>query len=452
MLAACFLAACVDDAPTSGMTEVQSGPAFVVSTGFPPEIIFSCSVNWPVAGGQCEQDLGVVATVSPGVYLDSLLIGAGFPRELSSVPVRRAQYYTQNGIPIPASPPLTIALSKPVRGMFVQVMPWVTNRTARVTIRLTEVDGNTATYELSRACTFVNTCRFKPSYTSSVGFTRVEISVPAGDHFGASLTLGGAMTESSGVELSLSAPSAMTMPSEFPSSSEACSIQGVTRERSYGVLARNPTTGQPIANLAVTLRLGAIEGSGGHRQHVGVRPAGSFDAATQATTAEVITDAEGRAQFRWFAPEFAGRAFVSASAAGAVEQADTFTVGVTLARMTPGRWQYDGATRDRHDDVWYAAPSMVAAANALADSVHGRWGQTLGYGDMSLALGGRFDAAGDWTDPGHCSHRWGNALDVRHDDLTTEQKNFVSLRWRHLTGRGPVEHSGRLHLQTWREL
>ena len=452
ILAIATLVACASDDPTSTIDANDGPTAFVTTPGWPQDVFEGCGIGYPVEGGPCESTIGLTATVSPGPFLDSILIAAGYGAQLGSVPVRRYAHYQQGTVPIPPSPPMTITFSAPVRGMLLQVIPFVSNRQAQVTIRLTEADGNVETKQLTRNCTFVSDCRIRPAYTSDVGFTSVEISVPEGDHFGASLTVGGVVSQSHGVELALSAPSGMTMPSELPSGSAACTIQGVTRERSYGLLARNASTGQPMANLPVTLRLGAIEGSGGHRQHDGVRPAGSFATSAQATTAEVITDAEGRAQFTYYAPEYSGTAFVSVSAAGAVERADTFTVGVALARMTPGRWQYALASPARHDDAWYAAPSMVLAANALADSVHARWGRALGFGDMSLPLGGRFDAAGDWTDPQHCSHRWGNALDLRHDDLTPEQKNFVSLRWRHLTGRAPVEHSGRFHLQTWREL
>ena len=454
MLAALVLAACtVDDSPTTAMSGVEGDPAFIVSPGFPGDVPVACTIGWPANGGTaCEVSLGIVAEVSP-VFLDSLLIAAGYPREMSGVPVRRQQFYQQNQLPIPASPPMTIALSKPVKGVLVQVIPWVTNRTARATFRLTEADGNVATYEVTRACTFVSSCRLRGSYTSDVGFTRIELSVPAGDHFGASITVGGVIERSNtGVALTLSPPDGATMPSELPMNGDACTIAPVLRDRSYGLIARSVATGQPVANLPVTLRLGVIDGSGGHRQHAGGRPSGSFSATTSLTTTEVTTDAEGRLQFRWFAPELSGRSFVSASAAGAAEVADTFTVGVALARMTPGRWVYAADGLERHDDPWHAAPQMVAAANALADSVHARWNHRLGFGDMSLPLGGRFDRAGDWADPEHCSHRWGNALDLRVDDLTSAQRNFVALRWRHLTGRAPVEHEGKFHLQTWREL
>ena len=452
ILVALLLAACDDDAPTNAMSAVEAGPSSVVSPGFPIDVPVACTIGWPANGGTpCEVSLGIVAEVSP-VYLDSLLIAAGFPREMSGVLVRRQQFYQQNQLPIPASPPMTIVLSKPVKGLLVQVVPWVTNRTARATFRLTEADGNVATYEVTRACTFVSSCRLRGSYTSDVGFTRIELSVPAGDHFGASITVGGVVeTSNTGVALTLSSPEGRTMPSELPMDADACTIAPVVRERSYGVIARRASTGEPVANLPLTLSVGAIEGSGGHRAHVGARPLGSFSSTAQETTTQVTTDAEGRAQFRWFAPEVSGVSFVSVSATGASEVADTFTVGVALARMTPGRWVYanDGA---RHDDVWYAAPQMVSAASVLADSVHARWGQALGFGDMSLPLGGRFERAGDWTDAQHCSHRWGNALDLRHEALTDAQRNYIELRWRHLTGRRPIEHGGHYHLQTWREL
>ena len=96
-------------------------------------------------------------------------------------------------------------------GLLVQVIPWVTNRTARATFRLTEADGNVATYEVTRACTFVSSCRLRGSYTSDVGFTRIELSVPAGDHFGASITVGGVVeTSNAGVAITLSRPDSAT--------------------------------------------------------------------------------------------------------------------------------------------------------------------------------------------------------------------------------------------------
>ena len=452
ILAACILAACDNDAPTNALSAVEGGPSSLVTPGFPIDVPEACTIGWPANGGtSCEASLGIVAEVSPA-YLDSLLIGAGFPRELSGVLVHRQQYYQQNNLPVPASPPMTIVLSKPVKGLIVQVIPWVTNRTARATFRFTEADGNVTTHEVTRACTFVSNCRLRGSYASDVGFTRIEMSVPAGDHFGASITAGGIVqTSNGGVALTLSSPQGMTMPSEYAMGGDACAITPVVRERSYGLIARRLSTGAPVANLAVTLKAGAILESGGHRAHVGARPLGSFSATADEITTQVLTDADGRAQFTWFAPEVSGTSFVSVAASGASEVADTFAVGVALARMTPGRWVYanDGL---RHDDVWYAAPQMVSAATVLADSVHERWGQSLGFGDMSLPLGGRFERAGDWTDPQHCSHRWGNALDLRHAELSAAQRNYIELRWRHLTGRRPIEHGGHYHLQTWREL
>jgi hypothetical protein len=76
-----------------------------------------------------------------------------------------------------------------------------------------------------------------------------------------------------------------------------------------------------------------------------------------------------------------------------------------------------------------------------------------GTHDMGLPLGGRFDIGGHWSaDTDHCSHRFGNALDLRSTNLPDAEFKWVREGWQDITGQGaPLHHKSHYHLQTPRQ-
>ena len=172
-------------------------------------------------------------------------------------------------------------------------------------------------------------------------------------------------------------------------------------------------------------------------------------------TTTLTTDGNGHAVFDFYPAEFGGSYRLSASDGGVVK-ADTFKVGVPLSAV-PGRgthWLEYGAGREYHSDVYNASENMRLAADSLATIYSASFpGEKLYFNDMGLPLGGRFDIGGHWrADTDHCSHRFGNALDLRTNNLTAEQFDWVRKKWKKITQQSaPLFHKAHYHLQTPRQ-
>ena len=242
-------------------------------------------------------------------------------------------------------------------------------------------------------------------------------------------------------------------PSTHVSANPLCSsLTYVPQRRDYTVALTR--AGAPVANASVRLKLTAIDGSGGHAGHTGQRPLGSFEPGADATTTEltVTTDAQGRARFPYEAPEFSGKYVITAKADGAPDKADTVTVAIDgLAALGTGtNWNLIGATA-AHPDAHYGTGTMRGALVELADSFHTRFARRLDYNDVGLVQGGRFDIAGNWVDTHHCDHRWGQGADLRTNDLSTAQTNYVRLKWARIDGTNGYLNEGspvHYHLKT----
>lgn len=246
-------------------------------------------------------------------------------------------------------------------------------------------------------------------------------------------------------------------PSTHTSTNPLCtSLQYAPQRRTY-TLALTRGSGAastPVPNTEVTLKLTAIDGSGGHVGHSGERPVGSFEPGEDAHTTEttLTTDGQGSARFTFEAPEFGGRYVITAKAAGAPDKADTVTVGIAGLADLGASTNYNliGATAF-HPDAHYGTGTMRGALVELADSFHTRFDRVLEYNDVSLSQGGRFDIAGNWVDTHHCDHRWGQGADLRTVNLTVAQQNYVRLKWARIQGTNGYVNEGapvHYHLKT----
>lgn len=252
-----------------------------------------------------------------------------------------------------------------------------------------------------------------------------------------------------------SSPRGNLRPSTHRSTNPLCSsLSYVAQQRNYTVTLTR--AGAPVANATVRLALTAVPGSGGHAGHTGTRPLGSFTTGEDQNTTEltVTTDAQGRARFPYEAPEFAGKYIIAARASGAPDKADTVTVEVGgLAGLgTDTTWNLIGATA-AHPDAHFGTATMRNALVELADSFHTRFRQRLEYNDISLVQGGRFDIAGNWVDTHHCDHRWGQGADLRTNNLTAAQTNYIRLKWARIDGTNSYLNEGapvHYHLKTSR--
>ena len=255
----------------------------------------------------------------------------------------------------------------------------------------------------------------------------------------------------------------MIRPSTYPFAvTSACATAPSSiprRNRGLTVTEGTGPGGPPVRGKTVTLTLGVVAASGHHLAHAPDRPLGSFAGGTeQLTTLDVVTDEQGHAAFDYFAPEFSGTYWVQAEVDQSLAS-DEFRVGVALeplAWSSQGAWLKYGKGRDKHSDVYNGLPQMNRYVLALADSFNTRYGKKLYYNDESLPTGGRFDVNGNWgADEDHCSHRWGNGLDVHtitNDDapgLTDDEFKYVQRTWKKIIAskRVPLYHRQHFHLQ-----
>jgi hypothetical protein len=208
----------------------------------------------------------------------------------------------------------------------------------------------------------------------------------------------------------------------------------------------------PLSNETVKLTLSVLDTSGHHLAHRPGRPVGSFAPGTTFVTSQTVTtDANGHASFKYYPSEFSGTYLIEAVHKRAFKD-EPFTIGVRLLPV-PGadvNWIRYGEKRNWHRDVYYATASMRDAADSLARAYRAAFpGKRLYFNDMGLPLGGRFDVDGGWAaDADHCSHRWGNGLDLRTNVLTPVEFRWVREEWRNITDiEAPYHHRGHYHLQ-----
>ena len=229
-----------------------------------------------------------------------------------------------------------------------------------------------------------------------------------------------------------------------------CNLPVAPSRRGFTVKVLSDS-GVPLPNRTVALALTAIDNDGGH-VHGGSKPVGSLSTSEDAWKTTVTTDASGSATATLVASEFGGRYIIRGTSDGARDAVDTVTVGIALEDLGMGdHYRLIGGGRDTHPDAYHGTPTMAAALRELADSVYANFDQfRIGYNDISLPLGGRFDINADWDYP-HCDHRWGRGADVRTRDLTPEQRDYIRRLWQLLVGtNGIFSEVDHWHVKTTR--
>lgn len=203
------------------------------------------------------------------------------------------------------------------------------------------------------------------------------------------------------------------------------------------------SNGAVLPSRVVTLTVAATEGTAGH-EHIGGKPAGSFDGAATVT---LNTGSDGVVYTVYVAPPPAGPVKVQGASDGADPASVTVEVGLggLTELLEGGSVAYAGNPGSHHSRHW-GTPAMVSSIKALGDSLQIRAGEfnalpdslkagsrfpsVLGVNDMSLALGGLFDFRGTWARP-HDEHRKGtNAdIDVRGGDQDDDYADAVTAVW-----------------------
>lgn len=206
-----------------------------------------------------------------------------------------------------------------------------------------------------------------------------------------------------------------------------CNVSDVPSRENLTVWVEDGA-GKRLPGRTITLSLRAIARSGGHT-HGGTAPTGTLDRMT------VTTDAGGSARVVYVASEFAGDYVVRGEAAEAEPGADTIKVGLTLEPFPAGQdYRLVGAGDELHDSRFHTTAAMRNELLWLAASLVQTTGIRVGYNDMSIPRGGRFDTDANFDYP-HCSHRHGEAVDIRvlaRDGvpaLTQAQIDRATLLW-----------------------
>ena len=239
----------------------------------------------------------------------------------------------------------------------------------------------------------------------------------------------------------------------------ACSV-GIDSQYRTMQVGVYKTSGAAVPNMDVRLVVDAEAETGGHVAHTGERPVGGLvltaDRKTTASQKEIVinTGASGVRSVSFEAPEFGGVHVITGRADAAREDEAKVTVGVSLEALAAGHWDRYGNGRDLHPEVWYGKPAMNSLLIDLADSFQTKFAKNIEYNDYTLRYGGRLETSGSWGGLDHCSHRWGNGIDVHTvggEPLPDRQVRFIRATWAHLAGNDSavVIENDHYHLKEW---
>jgi len=179
---------------------------------------------------------------------------------------------------------------------------------------------------------------------------------------------------------------------------------------------------------AVSLELKSLN-DGGHVAHSGRRPLGTVSSQS----GEI--DSQGRFQAQFDASEFGGDVRVVATV-GNLKSLATIRVRVPGLSLMPSGEGYfftgSAAGRRTHPTGEYATSTVKTKLKKIAKEYKDEyWSESnpqpnlkrVGYNDMSLIYGGKFDLPATWcTDCKHGGHRVGTHVDTRRHNMTTAQK------------------------------
>lgn len=243
-------------------------------------------------------------------------------------------------------------------------------------------------------------------------------------------------------------PSGLTRPSQPRVLGGVCRVPEIPSEITLELMAENVGSGNrgPAAGKQIRLGIEAVPNDGGHT-HGGSKPLGSLE------TTEVSTGSDGRATVRYLVSEAAGRYIITAKGQDNVLPfvfADTVTVGVgglVSLRDDSPHYRMVGAGADKHPSRHNAAPAMREALDELASYFFGEFGQQIGYNDLSLPQGGKFDIDGAWAPNRHCSHRRGTDVDVQTRLMSDQQRRYLKMQWADVLHGRVVPEGDHFHLK-----
>ena len=185
---------------------------------------------------------------------------------------------------------------------------------------------------------------------------------------------------------------------------------------------------------AVSIRL-ELRNDGGHVRHSGPspRPLGTV------TPQNIQIDAQGNATALFTASHYGGDIDIRFTV-GELSETRTLQVRVpNLYLMSAGNeYNLIGAATE-HPRAWYATYAVRGKLKSIAKAYKKKYypspsvqptGERVGYNDMSLVYGGKFEIDGDWCTEcdGHEEHRVGTHVDARRWNMTsTQHEGFMEI-------------------------
>ncbi len=189
------------------------------------------------------------------------------------------------------------------------------------------------------------------------------------------------------------------------------------------------TTSNVPQGTAVSIDLQS-HNDGGHVAHRGTRPLGTVRSASRGI------DSEGRFFATFEASEFGGDVRINVTV-GQLSSSRAIQVRVPGLGLMPSGDGYffsgSAAGRRTHPTGEYATFSVIRALKTIAETYKDAYwsdsnpqpsSKRVGYNDMSLIYGGKFDLPANWcTSCSHDEHHEGEQVDTRRNNMTNTQQN-----------------------------
>jgi hypothetical protein len=230
------------------------------------------------------------------------------------------------------------------------------------------------------------------------------------------------------------------LPFYDPGSGQVCDFTITTDPASSDGIRPSGTTGTTQAtvtiqttpacpNLPVSLSATAVAGSGGHVNHTGVRPVGSF------SSAQGNTNANGTFTTTYTAPIFGGTMTISGTSRSVSKQATMQIYVQSLFELGAGtNYTLVGATAthpDNHFGTLTANNNLPLIANDYKAQFYPTApipdAEKLRYNDMSLINGGKFEISGNWSaTASHQEHRVGINIDLGSSNVPVARWNALT--------------------------
>ncbi len=204
------------------------------------------------------------------------------------------------------------------------------------------------------------------------------------------------------------------------------------------VIIRVDSAGGPLRGRSVSIKLSAVDSSGGgsdavfghfHGGGLTAKPAGAVS-----SPGGMMTDSAGEVRIWYRSSWVSGPVHLKASISDSQSADLLLLVGVPgLVRLVERASDSLVGEIDPHWDSHFVIARMGTMLDSLADSMFTVFHTKVEYNDASLPFGGKFDLALDWGGD-HVEHRVGRDIDFRTSIWTAKEQKTAETIWLGLGG------------------